>query len=102
MLYSAATGFNMPLITALFMSGVVGFTIGQATYMSINYTSALAHHVTGAAKSCIQTFLGILIWGEESSFSGVFGLLLSLAGSFVFMRSRMTKPKVVQVREEEV
>lgn len=101
MLFSGGD-LNTPLVAALFLSGVVGFTIGQATYMSIHYTSALAHHVTGAAKSCLQTLLGILIWGEAATFSGVAGLLLSLGGSFVFMRSRMKKPEIVPVREEQV
>jgi GDP-fucose transporter C1 len=91
-----------PLVVVLVLTGVVGFLIGQATYMSIHYTSALAHHVTGAVKSCLQTAFGILIWGEPATIPGVGGLLLTLLGSYMFMTSRMEPPKPLPVREAEV
>jgi drug/metabolite transporter (DMT)-like permease len=90
------------LVAVLLLTGVVGFLIGQATYMSIHYTSALAHHVTGAVKSCLQTAFGILIWGEPATIPGVSGLLLTLLGSYMFMTSRMEPPKPPPVREAEV
>lgn len=90
------------LVAVLLLTGVVGFLIGQATYLSIHYTSALAHHVTGAVKSCLQTILGIAIWNEPATLSGVGGLLLTLFGSYTFMVSRMEPPKPVPVREAQV
>jgi solute carrier family 35 (GDP-fucose transporter), member C1 len=90
------------LVGVLVLTGVVGFLIGQATYMSIHYTSALAHHVTGAVKSCLQTVLGIVIWNEAATTSGVGGLLLTLLGSYLFMMSRLEPPKPVPVREADV
>lgn len=95
-------GVNWGLLNALISSGVVGFLIGQATYMSIHYTSALAHHVTGALKSCLQTVLGILIWSEPLSVSGIGGLGLTLLGSYGFMMSRSEpKPTVVLSKSEQ-
>ena len=90
------------LLGALSFTGVVGFLIGQATYMSIHYTSALAHHVTGAVKSCIQTGAGILLFGETATASGVSGLALSMLGSFMFLRSRMEAAKPPPQREAQV
>ena len=90
------------LVAVLLLTGVVGFLIGQATYLSIHYTSALAHHVTGAVKSCLQTILGIAIWNEPATLSGVGGLLLTLAGSYIFMTSRLEPPKPKPVREANV
>ena len=95
-------GVNWGLFGALAFSGVVGFLIGQATYMSIHYTSALAHHVTGALKSCLQTMLGILIWSEPFTVSGIGGLMLTILGSYGFMMSRAApKPKPVLSKVEE-
>jgi len=90
------------LVAVLLLTGVVGFLIGQATYLSIHYTSALAHHVTGAVKSCLQTILGIAIWNEPATFAGVGGLLMTLCGSYIFMVSRMDPPKPAPVREAQV
>jgi GDP-fucose transporter C1 len=82
-------GTNWTLVVALLCSGVVGFSIAQATYLSIHYTSALAHHVTGAFKSVLQAFLGFVIWRETQSLMGVSGLALTLAGSYGFLMSRL-------------
>lgn len=93
---------NWMLLAVLCGSGVVGFLIGQATYMSIHYTSALAHHVSGAVKSCLQTALGIMVWGEAATVSGLGGLGMTLFGSYMFMRSRMEPPKPPPNREAQV
>jgi GDP-fucose transporter C1 len=93
---------NWMLIGALVFSGIVGFLIGQATYMSIHYTSALAHHVSGAVKSVLQTAIGIALWGEPATVTGVSGLGLTLFGSYIFMRSRMEPPKPAPVMEAKV
>lgn len=89
------------LVGALTLTGVVGFLIGQATYLSIHYTSALAHHVTGAVKSGVQTGLGILFFSESATPSGLAGLGLTLAGSYLFMMARMEPPKVVSSSSKE-
>jgi len=83
------SGPNWSLMLALGISGIVGFLVSQATYLSIHYTSALAHHVTGSFKSCVQTVLGVFIWSEPQTVAGVSGLLLTLAGSYGFFTSRM-------------
>ena len=93
---------NWMLIGALVFSGIVGFLIGQATYLSIHHTSALAHHVSGAVKSVLQTAIGIVLWSEPATVTGVSGLALTLAGSYLFMQSRMEAPKLVPVREAKV
>ena len=93
---------NWPLLGVLVLSGVMGFLIGQATYMSIHYTSALAHHVTGAVKSCVQTALGILIWHEPATLTNLSGLGMTLGGSYMFMQSRMEPPKRPSSREATV
>ena len=90
------------LVGALVITGIVGFLIGQATYLSIHYTSALAHHVTGAVKSCVQTGAGIILFGEAATASGLTGLGLSLTGSYLFLRSRMDPPKPTPVREATI
>ncbi len=95
-------GFNWFLVGALLLSGIVGFLIGQATYLSIHHTSALAHHVSGAVKSVLQTAIGIVLWREAATLTGVSGLALTLTGSYLFMRSRMEPPKPAPNREASV
>lgn len=96
------SSLNGALVFVLVSGGIVGFLIGQATYLSIHYTSALAHHVTGAVKACLQTALGVLIWSEAATFSGISGLLLTLLGSYLFLVSRSAPPKPAPARENPV
>jgi len=42
-----------------------GFLINISTFLQIKHTSPLTHNVSGTAKACVQTILGIMIWRNE-------------------------------------
>ena len=49
------------------LAGVAGFLINTATYLQIKYTSPLTHAISGTAKACVQTVLGIMIYRNPIS-----------------------------------
>jgi GDP-fucose transporter C1 len=68
----------------LTLAGVVGLLINIATYLQISLTSALTHNISGTAKACAQTALGILIYQNAVSAAGIFGILLTIGGSAAY------------------
>jgi len=64
--------------------GVFGFLINISTFLQVKYTSPLTHNVSGTAKACVQTLIGLWIWQNPVTSMGMFGTFLSIIGCFVF------------------
>jgi hypothetical protein len=62
----------------------VGFLINISTFLQIKWTSPLTHNISGTAKACVQTIMGVLIWQNDVSFLGMFGTFLSIIGCFLY------------------
>ena len=60
------------------LAGVAGFLINIATYLQIKYTSPLTHAISGTAKACVQTVLGVMIYRNPVS------LMVRLIAGFSF------------------
>jgi len=78
----------LDLFAVLCLSGVVGFLIAIATYVSIHATSALTHHVTGSVKAVGQSVIGVLLFHDEMTWNRNVGLVLTLAGAFMYMQAK--------------
>jgi len=92
----------------ILLTGLFGFLINIATFLQIRYTSPLSHNVSGTAKACVQTFLGVYIWGNEMSSEAALGTLLSVFGCGLYSYVRYSemeeskaaaKPKEVELAE---
>lgn len=68
----------------LTIAGVFGLLINIATYLQISLTSALTHNISGTAKACAQTVLGVIIYKNDITALGVFGILLVIGGSAAY------------------
>jgi len=71
--------WNLNLITGMF-----GFLINIATFLQIKYTSALTHNVSGTAKACVQSVLGVVIWHNVVSPQAAWGTFLSIFGCALY------------------
>eukprot|EP00455_Lapot_gusevi_P007560 TRINITY_DN13219_c0_g2_i5.p1 TRINITY_DN13219_c0_g2~~TRINITY_DN13219_c0_g2_i5.p1 ORF type:complete len:335 (-),score=72.35 TRINITY_DN13219_c0_g2_i5:192-1196(-) len=74
--------YTWPAFFLLLFAGVVGTLINIATFFQIQYTTALTHNVSGTAKACVQSILAWIIFRNPLSAKAVFGLVLSIFGSF--------------------
>eukprot|EP00475_Leptophrys_vorax_P037573 TRINITY_DN6491_c0_g1_i1.p1 TRINITY_DN6491_c0_g1~~TRINITY_DN6491_c0_g1_i1.p1 ORF type:complete len:368 (-),score=98.78 TRINITY_DN6491_c0_g1_i1:38-1141(-) len=86
----------------VFFTGVFGFLINIASFLQIEYTSALTHNVSGTAKSGLQTILAYMIWGTEVTVNGILGNVLVLGGSllYAYVRQAETKKKASKPYEK--
>eukprot|EP01028_Stygiella_incarcerata_P010251 TRINITY_DN5214_c0_g1_i3.p1 TRINITY_DN5214_c0_g1~~TRINITY_DN5214_c0_g1_i3.p1 ORF type:complete len:342 (+),score=69.55 TRINITY_DN5214_c0_g1_i3:83-1108(+) len=76
-------------------AAVMGLLINIAIFMQIKYTSPLTNTISGTAKACLQTLLGVYIFGNEVSPLNAFGTIVCIGGSayYSFVRyQEMTCP----------
>jgi solute carrier family 35 (GDP-fucose transporter), member C1 len=62
-------------------AAVMGLFINIAIFMQIKYTSPLTNTISGTAKACLQTLLGVYIFGNDVSPLNAFGTLVCIGGS---------------------
>jgi len=70
------------------LGGIVGFLINIAMFWQIKTTSPLTSNLSGTAKACTQTALGVLIWRNQISLLNGFGILLVIGGSLWYSMVR--------------
>jgi len=75
------------------LAGVAGLLINTATYLQIKFTSPLTHAISGTAKACVQTILGVMIYQNPISLMNGIGILLVIAGSFLYSYVRFSEMK---------
>eukprot|EP01133_Synstelium_polycarpum_P014556 gene14556-17202_t len=75
------TGYFWFMMT---LAGVAGYFISIAVFMQIKYTSPLTNAISATVKSCVQTILAVMIWGNEITFENAFGIFLVIGGSFLY------------------
>ncbi|KAH9813437.1 hypothetical protein DFH28DRAFT_1222712 [Melampsora americana] len=68
-------------IIGALVTGLFGFLICLAGFLSIKVTSPVTHMVSSAVRGVIQTFLGIFLFGEVVSSGRWIGIFFILAGS---------------------
>jgi GDP-fucose transporter C1 len=65
-------------------AAVCGFMINVAFFSLINSSSPLTTHIAGCAKSALQAWLSVLIFGNAVTPLNALGIVLTLVGSFVY------------------
>lgn len=76
--------FSAHFLQLTLLTGVFGFLINISTFLQIKHTSALTHNVSGTAKACVQTLLGIYIYQNEVSAMAATGTLISIFGCALY------------------
>lgn len=70
------------------LSGLLGTTLNMSQYMIVSLTSPLTMNIVGLVKSFAQTVGGIVFFGDAVTTSSGVGILLSLFGSTLYVRSK--------------
>eukprot|EP01097_Dermamoeba_algensis_P005481 TRINITY_DN348_c0_g1_i1.p1 TRINITY_DN348_c0_g1~~TRINITY_DN348_c0_g1_i1.p1 ORF type:complete len:294 (-),score=57.46 TRINITY_DN348_c0_g1_i1:187-1068(-) len=66
------------------VAGFLGFLINIAVFLQIKLTSPLSSVIIGASKSCVQSFLSILVFQNPISFMNGVGLVVTIFGSLYY------------------
>ncbi|EGG03735.1 uncharacterized protein MELLADRAFT_49361 [Melampsora larici-populina 98AG31] len=92
-------------IIGALVTGLFGFLICLAGFLSIKVTSPVTHMVSSAVRGVIQTFLGIFLFGEVVSSGRWIGIIFILVGSafYTFVKEAEQRGGLVQrpVRERK-
>ncbi len=80
---------------AMFISGILGFSMSYVTGLQIKVTSPLSHNVSGTAKAYAQTLMAVLYYHEIKTLLwwGSNGLVLIGAAFYTHVRSSEMKDK---------
>lgn len=78
---------------AMFISGILGFSMSYVTGLQIKVTSPLTHNVSGTAKAYAQTLLAVLYYHEIKTYLWWFSNFLVLLGSALYAQVRSSEMK---------
>lgn len=70
--------------TQLTVAGVFGLLINVASYLQISLTSPLTHNISGTVKACLQTVIGVFVYGNLVTAASGLGIFLVIFGSAVY------------------
>ncbi|KAH8921639.1 hypothetical protein BT69DRAFT_1221285 [Atractiella rhizophila] len=73
-------------VTGSLITGIFGFLICLAGFLSIQVTSPTTHMISSAVRGVLQTFLGAILFGEVVTSGRGMGIGFILAGSAVYVR----------------
>lgn len=74
------------------ITGVFGFLICIAGFLSIKVTSPISHMVSAAVRGVLQTFLGIWLFGDIVGAGRGFGIVFILGGSIFYVWTKSGGP----------
>ena len=80
----------------------MGFLLNISTFLQIKHTSPLTHNVSGTAKACVQTVIGLMIYGNPMSFNTGVGTLMSTVGCALYAAVRTQEMQQRQQKEKEL
>lgn len=66
------------------VTSFIGFLINIAAFLNIKYTTPLTHMVSGCVKAAIQSYLGVVLFGDQMSLVNIIGTVITLAGSLFY------------------
>jgi len=82
-------GFRL-FVIGTSITGIFGFALGLAGLISIKVTSPVTHMFSSAARSVLQTILGVIIFGDIIVLHRAISILVITAGTlyFIWVKSR--------------
>lgn len=84
---------NLVFWSIMSVSGLFGFLIGYITGLQIQVTSPLTHNISGTAKACAQTVLGVVWYNEFKTMMWWFSNALVIFGSCAYTRVKQLEMK---------
>lgn len=90
---------NLHFWYVMSISGFLGFAIGYATGLQIQYTSPLTHNVSGTAKACAQTVIACIYNSDVKSILWWFSNCTVLLGSLGYTEVKRREMKKEHSKE---
>ncbi|KAI5478716.1 DUF250 domain contaning protein [Pseudohyphozyma bogoriensis] len=72
-------------LTGATVTGIFGFLICIAGFLSIKVTSPVSHMISAAVRGVLQTFLGIWLFGDKVGSGRAGGIVFILGGSIYYV-----------------
>ncbi|KAJ1605183.1 DP-fucose transporter [Cryptosporidium canis] len=72
------------ILNCLIVSGVLSVMINISTFKLINRTNSITFNIVALLKSTIQSIGGILIFNEDFTTRSIFGIILTILGTFMY------------------
>ncbi|GJN88740.1 hypothetical protein Rhopal_001706-T1 [Rhodotorula paludigena] len=82
------TGAIGTFLTGAAVTGVFGFLICIAGFLSIKVTSPISHMISAAVRGVLQTFLGVWLFGDQVGAGRGFGIVFILTGSIYYVYTK--------------
>jgi GDP-fucose transporter C1 len=76
---------------AMLAASALAVLISVATFMQINYSSALTNNISGTVKAAVQTVLAVLVFGNEITVLNAVGIAMVIGGSAWYSHLRYTE-----------
>jgi len=70
------------------ITGLFGFLISLAAFISIKVTSPVTHMISSAARGVLQTVIAVWLFGDIMSGGRVMGIFLIISGSVLYVYSK--------------
>ncbi|GAA6058166.1 hypothetical protein JCM3770_007038 [Rhodotorula araucariae] len=83
----AGEGFGT-FMTGAAVTGVFGFLICIAGFLSIKVTSPISHMISAAVRGVLQTFLGVWLFNDQVNSGRAFGIVFILTGSVYYVYTK--------------
>ncbi|GAA5949142.1 hypothetical protein JCM10213_007103 [Rhodosporidiobolus nylandii] len=75
-------------MTGAAVTGVFGFLICIAGFLSIKVTSPISHMISAAVRGVLQTFLGMWLFNDQVGAGRGFGIVFILSGSVYYVYTK--------------
>ncbi|GAA6060136.1 hypothetical protein JCM10212_001433 [Sporobolomyces blumeae] len=75
-------------MTGAAVTGVFGFLICIAGFLSIKVTSPISHMISAAVRGVLQTFLGMWLFNDQVTAGRGFGIMFILTGSVYYVYTK--------------
>ncbi|BGP22633.1 DUF250 domain contaning protein [Rhodotorula toruloides] len=75
-------------MTGAAVTGLFGFLICIAGFLSIKVTSPISHMISAAVRGVLQTFLGVWLFKDQVGAGRAFGIVFILIGSIYYVYTK--------------
>lgn len=90
---------NVEFWLAMLAASALAVLISVATFMQINYTSALTNNISGTVKAAVQTVLAVVVFGNEITALNAVGIAMVIGGSAWYSHLRYTEMQQQQSKQ---
>lgn len=86
---------------AMVAAAALSVLLSVATFMQINYTSALTNNISGTVKAALQTVLAVVVFQNEVTPLNVLGIVMVIGGSAWYGQIRFQEAEAAKKKETQ-